>query len=311
MLQNGLRLIVILLLSALNTWGYTTNYVYKISNDSSYNCYLECIPDNGIIKGLVIRDFSKLPNLKSKSPYQFTDLCIENGLMVLYTCSSNYFPELCYTDTPLIILDKMVAEVIARHDIPKNNIFIGGISASGTRALQYVKFCEQGKSKFGTKIKGAFVVDSPLDFERFYHSAKNNGDKFTDGMAWEARLMMKVFPERLGTPLNDLSRYQSRSVYSQFEKDGGNAIYFKDIPLIIFHEPDMDWWKKERNATYFDINSFDINGFVNQLEKLGNNDLTLVTTSGQGFDRQGNRKCHSWSIVNESFLVDWIKKRVD
>lgn len=286
-------------------------YLYRNTTDSSYNCYLKCTPDSGQIKGLVIRDFTNLPKINKKSKYKLTDLCIENGLMVLYTCSSNYFPELCYTDAPLYLIDQMAAMVIAEHNIPKQNIFIGGISASGTRALQYAKFCKQGKSQSGIMIRGVFSVDSPLDFERFYNSAKNNGHKFKKGMAWEAKLMTRVFPERLGTPEKNLYNYQSRSVYSQFAKDGGNAIHFKNIDVLFFHEPDLDWWQEERGASYYDINSFDINGFVDQLEKIGNKNITLVTTSGKGFDKEGNRKCHSWSIVDEDFLMNWILARMN
>lgn len=295
----------------LNLWAQKAIYVYRDYDDSTMNCYLKIMPDNQPIKGLIIRDFTRLPNTVVKSPYKFTDLAVASGLMVLYTCTSNFFPELGYTEAPSILLDEIANEVIIAHNIPKDNIFIGGISASGTRALQYTRFCEQGKSKYGTKIKAVFSVDSPLDFERFYNSCVNNGSNFTDGMAWEAEHIPPIFKARLGTPKNNPDSYLQRSIYSQFADKGGNAIYFKNVPMILFHEPDMDWWSKERGVSYFDINSFDIAGFVNQLEKLGNKDLTLVTTSGKGFDRKGNRKCHSWSIVDEQFLLDWILARLE
>ncbi|HRE58461.1 MAG TPA: hypothetical protein PLW09_11620 [Candidatus Kapabacteria bacterium] len=44
----------------------------------------------------------------------------------------------------MTILDDIVSEVIEKYGIPKMNIFIGGISASGTRALRYAQYCEQG-----------------------------------------------------------------------------------------------------------------------------------------------------------------------
>ncbi len=294
---------------SLSLIAQNSTYVY-LDDDSTINCYLKIVPENQKIKGIVIRDYSSLPDINKKSPYKIGDLIVQNGFVMLYATTSNVFPEMGYTDTPAILLDEIVNEVIVAHNIPRQNIFIGGMSSSGTRALQYTRFCAQGKSKYGIKIKGAFVNDPPLDFERFYFSAKNNGKNFTDGMAWEAELMMKIFPEHLGTPEENLEKYRSRSIYSQFAKDGGNAIYFKNTPIILFHEPDMDWWEKERGCSYYDINSFDITGFADQLSKLGNSDVSLVTTSGKGFEK-GERKCHSWSIVDEDFLMQWIMDRVD
>ncbi len=300
---------VLLLLCTTLVSAQKATYVFKSPADSSYNCYLKISPNEGKIKGLVIRDYSRLPNISRKSKYQFTDLAIEKGLMVVYTCSSNYFPELCYTDTPLILLDEMIHDIVQEHNIDPGNIFIGGISASGTRALQYTKYCEQGKSKHKTKIRGVFAVDSPLDFERFYYSAKNNGNQFKGGMLSEAKMMVPIFEKRLkGSPKNNMT-YQDRSVYTQFAKGGGNARFFKKVSTIIFHEPDLDWWKQERNASYYDINSFDNVAFVNQLKVYGNQDVTLITTSGKGY-QNGVRKCHSWSIVDEVFLVEWILNRI-
>lgn len=292
------------------SFGQKSTYVYRDINDSMVNCYLKIVPANQKIKGIVVRDFSKLPDINKKSPYKIHDLVLQNGYVALYVTTSKKFPELGYTDKPCEMLDEIIHEVVVAHNIPRNNIFIGGISASGTRALQYTRYCAAGKSKYGIKIKGVFSVDSPLDFERFYFSTKYNGQYFTNGMAWEAAHMMKVFPEYLGTPEQNLEKYRSRSIYSQFAKNGGNAIYFKTVPMVFFHEPDLDWWLKERGAKYYDINSFDIVGFVNQTKQLGNRDVTLVTTSGKGY-KNGERKCHSWSIVDEDFLMNWILARTD
>jgi hypothetical protein len=81
--------------------------------------------------------------------------------------------------------------------------------------------------------------------------------------------------------------------------------------ILLYHEPDIDWWLIQRGASYFDINSYDIAAFVLKLLSLGNNNVTLITTSGKGFDRQGNRNCHSWSSVDEVYLTKWIVKQLD
>ena len=82
------------------------------------------------------------------------------------------------------------------------------------------------------------------------------------------------------------------------------------VSTLLFHEPDIDWWLAERGCSYHDINSIDIAGMYNWLLQNGHSDIELITTTNKGFDRNGNRKCHSWSIVDEEYLIDWIIKRL-
>lgn len=305
-----LLLQVCFLLIAYSGYGQQYEYVYKNPADSSFNCYLKCVPQTGDIRGLVIRDYSNLPDVTKKSPYYLTDLCMEAGLIVLYTNTSNQFPELFTSDATMKVLDKMVTEVVKEHNIARNNIFIGGISASGTRALRFAQYCSQGKSTI--KIKGVFVVDSPLDLERFYISAKEHKQNFKHGMLWEANLMLPFFRKLFGAGPDEFGdKYKNASVFTHKDSTGGNTVLLKGANIIIFHEPDIDWWLNERGASYYDINSYDLAAFALKLKTLGNQNVELITTSGKGFDRQGNRNCHSWTIVDEQYLALWIKERLE
>lgn len=293
-------------------YGQKFEYVYKNKSDSTYNCYLKIIPSSKPIKGLVIRDYSSLPDIRVASPYQFTDICTQEGLMTIFTVSSNKFPELFTSDSVMAILDHIVSEVIKEHRISENNIFIGGISASGTRALRYAQYCEQGKSKNGIKIKGVFSVDSPLDLARFYESVHNHRNNFKEGMLWEADLMKKVFSQLFsGSPDKFEDEYKKASIFFHNDSLGGNAKYLKNVNIIMYHEPDIDWWLNERGASYFDINSYDIAAFVLKLWSLGNKNVELITTTKRGFDKNGRRNCHSWTIVDEKSLVEWIAKQLE
>jgi hypothetical protein len=145
----------------------------------------------------------------------------------------------------------------------------------------------------------------------FYNSAFTHKANFKDGMLWEAELMTNVFPKKLdGTPETNLKSYTNSSVFSQTDSTGGNAKFLLKISTLFFHEPDIDWWIKERGATYYDINSFDIAGLYNFLKLNNHPDIELITTTGKGFDRNGNRNCHSWTIVDESYLINWILARL-
>ena len=282
-------------------------YFYRNPQDSSYNCYLTVKPENGKIKGLVVRDYSRLPEPNSKSPFRLTDLLVANNIMVLYTTTSNYFPELYYDFEGAEMLDDIIHEVVSKYKIPIENIIIGGMSSSGTRAARYTQYCLEGRSKYKHQPKALFMVDSPLDMERFYLSAANHMSYFTDGMLEEAEWMVRVFPKKLkSTPGENPDPYRKNSAFSHNLPLGGNAQYFDKLPILIFHEPDIDWWIQERGASYYDINSYDLAAFVNTLKKMGNEQVELITTTGKGFDRDGNRKPHSWTIVDEDYLAQWI-----
>lgn len=285
-------------------------YVYRDQQDSSINCYLKVIPHQAEIVGLMVRDFSSLPDTARPSRSQLHLKAAKQGIMTIFTVSSQRFPALYYFDREPALLDEIIHEVINEHQIPDTNIFIGGISASGTRALRFIQYCQQGKSKFNTTVRGAFVVDAPLDLERFYLSAQRHRAYFKKGMLWEANLILEKFPEILGVPQENRARYRAASVFSHTDTTLGHAADFLNTSLIFFHEPDIDWWMPERGATYYDLNSYDMAAFVNKQIHHGHSDLKLITTTKQGFDRQGERNCHSWSIVDEDYLLGWVLQRI-
>ena len=304
------QLIIFCLLSiTCFSYGQTNEYVYKNPKDSTFNCYLKIYPETKNIRGLVVRDYTNLPDTARQSPYQFQQLCSQAGLMTLYTNTSNSFPELFESDLTMKRLDDIILEVVKNHNIPADNIFIGGISASGARALRYAEYCAQGKSTIN--INGAFAVDSPLDLARFYTSIAAHRQNLKAGMLEEADFMPPVFHKLFGGgPDENYEAYKSGSVFTHSDSLGGNAVYLKSTAIILFHEPDIDWWLEERGASYYDINSYDLAAFTALLRQLGNENVELITTTGKGFDRAGDRRCHSWTIVDEEYLVNWIKGRL-
>jgi len=283
-------------------------YVYRDASDSTTNCYLKIVPD-GTVKGLVVRDYSSLPDTSKASPFQFTELMVERGWLVLYTVTTTSFPDLGYHDTSMALLDDMIHEVLEHHQIDRRQIVIGGISSSGTRALRYAQWCVQGKSVHGHRVAAVFAVDPPLDLERFYRSSERIMARGIERSArWEAELMLRTLPQHLGGPPDSVpDAYVAASVYARGAPLGGNARWYVDVPIRLYHEPDIDWWLNERAADYYDFNSIDIAGFVQQVRDLGGSRIELISTSGKGFGPDGKRKPHSWTIVEEQDLASWIE----
>lgn len=300
---------VLLCFAALSVSAQRYEYVYRNPGDSSVNGYLKVFPETDSIKGLIVRDYTHLPSMQGKPRYSFLELCSQAGFMTLYTNTSKTFPELFIADSTFLLLDSMIHEVIKAHAIPKEAIFIGGMSASGTRALRYAQFVAQGKTDI--RLAGVFAVDPPLDLARFYQSCFEHRGNFKKGMLEEAQHMLPYFNRLFGgSPSVNPESYRHASAFSHTDSLGGNAQWLLQTPLIFFHEPDMDWWMQERGAQYFDINSYDIDAMALKLKDQGHPDITVVSTSGKGYDAYGERKCHSWTIVDEPLLVQWLLQHI-
>lgn len=300
-----MRPLILFLFLAGSAAAQRYEYVYRTPGDSSLNCYLAVLPESGPVRGMIIRDFSSLPDTSRPSPYRLHLLAAGEGLITLYTVTSHAFPELYVHDSCAALLDEIVEEAILKYTVPEKNLFAGGLSAGGTRALRYAQFCAMGKSTYGHRINGVFAVDSPLDQERFWLSATAHKSNFKGGMAWEADLIQEEFPRMFGGTAEEAPEsYRNGSVFSHMLSDGGNARWLNGINVLLIHEPDIDWWANERGASYFDINSYDLAALYLFLKPYGR--ARMITTTSRGFDKQGNRNCHSWSIVDEELLIDWL-----
>jgi len=281
-------------------------YVHRTPSDSSTNAYALFLPE-GSVKGLIVRDYSQLPKRGSKPTHQFHHMALDAGIAMLYTLTSAEFPELYIREQPMMMLDDILYDVLTTYNLPKDNIVIGGISASGTRALRFAEYCAMGKSNHGIRIAGVFAVDSPLDLKRFFRSTLQHKQHFKAGMLDEADLMQPLWEKNF--IVDNAVNHRLMADVSVFDADdpqGGNASTLASTPLMLWHEPDLDWWMNERGCSYLDINSIDIAAFVVTIRSLGNNSVELVTTSGKGYDAEGRRNCHSWTIVDEQRLIRWI-----
>ncbi|MFQ6045200.1 MAG: hypothetical protein ACE5PT_02425 [Gemmatimonadales bacterium] len=61
-----------------------------------------------------------------------------------------------------------------------------------------------------------------------------------------------------------------------------------------------------RGLDYDDMNALDKAALVNRMRLMGNDRAELITTSGKGYRWNGDRHPHSWSIVHEARVVQWM-----
>jgi hypothetical protein len=111
-----------------------------------------------------------------------------------------------------------------------------------------------------------------------------------------------------GSPTEVGEVYRRQSAVSTLAPDGGNARWLKDTPIRLYIEPAIEWKLEHWDRDVYSSNVTDLTALVNVLRLLGNKDAELITTSEKGHRPDGTRNPHSWSIVDEPQLVEWLKQ---
>jgi hypothetical protein len=222
-------------------------------------------------------------------------------------------PETLYaTEASLARLDSTVAEVVRRFGVAPERVAVGGFSAGGTGAVRYAQRCAANGCMAVPGVAAAFGVDPPLDFERLYRSARlivRRGAPRSN-LAEERWLMDALEASLGGGPDAAPDAYHRASPLIASRADGGNARLLAQTPIRLYTEPDVHWWMEARDLDYSGMNAMDHAALINLLRVAGNDRAELITTSGRGYRPDGRRHPHSWSIVDEAELADWLVARL-
>lgn len=208
-------------------------------------------------------------------------------------------------------LEAAVRDAQQRLEAPRDAVVAGGVSLGGTGAVRYTQQCLVAGCGPASPA-AVFAVDAPLDMRRLW-TATNAIIRWgaAEGNLDEARMLLEQLALTLGGPPDAAAAaYLARSPFSYEDVRGGNARVLYDTPVRLYAEPDMDYWIEERRYDYYQINAFDAAAMVNRLRIQGNPRAEFIATSGRGFRGDGTRNPHSWSIVDEADLADWVARQV-
>jgi hypothetical protein len=198
--------------------------------------------------------------------------------------------------------DRILIDVTSKHKLTDLKFYVGGFSIGGSCAIKYAE-------RSTIKPIAVFAIDPPLDFERFYNSAKRDIRLSKENKASQENIYMINRLEMItgGNPITNLSDYYKLSPYS-FSDNNQTAIKsLINIPLRIYTEPDINWWLKERGGDLTGMNATECSAMINELNRLGNQKAELIITQNKGYRKPNNRRHpHSWSIVDTEELIKWL-----
>ena len=201
--------------------------------------------------------------------------------------------------------DRILKDVTSKHKLIDQKFYVGGFSIGGSCAI---KFAENSV----VRPNAIFAIDPPLDFERFYNSAKRGIrlSKANEANQENVYMIDRLEKETGGNPKTNLSEYYSLSPYSFSDSTQTAIKKLISLPLRIYTEPDINWWLKERGSDLTSMNATECSAMINELNRLGNQNAELITTQNKGYRKPDNRRHpHSWSIVDNDELIKWLIKQ--
>ncbi|WP_131474384.1 alpha/beta hydrolase family protein [Neotamlana nanhaiensis] len=237
--------------------------------------------------------------------FKIADVAAKNGFSVL---ALNVNRKLFLSEEEKEDIASMLQSIIKTNNLVTKNIYFGGFSSGGNMALLIGNHLK----KYDRNIQpdAIFVVDSPLDLLALYKTAeKNLKQKVAEVSVQESQFIKQMFDAKFGSPNDSLAVYEKFSPFTFQTKNIANLSALKNTKLRFYTEPDMAWWKEQRQNDYEDLNAYYLKQLSIVLKSaFEETDVELIETQNKGYRANGERHPHSWSIVNPEELVSWMLK---
>lgn len=218
----------------------------------------------------------------------------------------NYNQRLWLEEEDKRAVAKMLQNLVEEHELPAQNLYMGGYSSGGNMSLLIGNYIV-GMKEFYIDPKGIFFVDSPMELSALYASSlKNIARDFSVPSVQESTWIIETLGNRFGPPTENIEKYEAYSIYTLSTDNTQNLKKLKDVKLRFYTEPDTAWWKENRMADPDQMNAYYIERLAKSLQKKGYQHVEYIPTKNKGYRANGDRHPHSWSIVDKEDLVDWI-----
>lgn len=283
--------------------------INNVSIPYSKQGYTLHLPDSEPVATIIMLSGSALDTSRDIDEYAIIKPAIENNIAVLMVSTGKVI-EFLFTDDDIQIIDKIVGATLEKHQLIDKPKFLVGMSLGGTMALRYTEFALLNKSGFGFQPDAIAICDAPLDMVRMWHEQQqaiiNN---YHPNAVGEARWVLHHMEKKLGgSPGECIEKYIEYSPFVYSDEKRSKIELFKNIPIRMYHEPDIRWWIKNRGKDYNTINSIDLAGFYNYLIQAGSMETELITSYNKRKGFKKGSSPHSWTIVDNNELVSWFLK---
>ena len=238
-----------------------------------------------------------------KKQFNILPIAKENQVAVLYM---NFNQKLYLEEEEKKQLAERLLGILKKHKLPLEKLYIGGFSSGGNVSLLLSSYIME-HPELDFSPEGVFIVDSPIELSALYYAAeKNLENNFSKPSVEESTWIIEQFTTQFGNPHLNLSKYKHYSVFTLKTDDTHNISGLKNTKIRFYTEPDTLWWKQNRMAAYEQTNAFYIKKLAESLQAKQFKDVVYIATENKGYRANGERHPHSWSIIDEKNLIQWI-----
>ena len=289
------------------SFGQKLERVYLDPKDSTTNTYTAVMPEGKPIKAFMflLDGFGGPPDVLVQT--ELPGYAARQGILTIIPILKTGPLYFGVDSASQQSLQDQIKSVILRYHLQGKAFYIGGFSIGGSCAVKYAELAVQ--KNYDVRPAAVFAVDPPLDWERFYNSAKrvvrlSVSAKVNGEVTY---MITRIEKEMKGTPQTALKNFYDISPYSFSDTTQRAVKTLINTPVMIITEPDIQWWLSQRGYDYSYINVLDQAAMINELQRLGNRNAVLVTTMDKGYRKPDNtRHPHSWSIADPEQLVKWL-----
>jgi hypothetical protein len=301
-----LKLIIFTLFIGTNSFGQKTEKVFLNKIDSTKNCYTIIYPPKLPWTGciFIIPGFGETAEKVIKQT-DLPKLTAKSGLLTIIPTFQDGVLSFGIDSLSQQTFNNIILDVKEKHKLTDLNYYVGGFSIGGSIAI---KFAENAT----IKPTAVFAIDPPLDLERYYNSSKREVRLSVNKIPDEERVYMieRLEKEMGGSPETALEKYHKTSPYSFSDTTQTAIKNIIEVPLRIYSEPDVNWRLKENAEDFTGMNVSECSAMINELNRLGNTKAELIITQNKGYRKPYNsRHPHSWSIVNNNELIEWLLRQ--
>lgn len=239
----------------------------------------------------------------TRTEFNIVDIAMANNIAVLLM---NFNQHLWLSKTEKNDLENIILNAVNKNSVSTHNTYIGGFSSGGNVSLLFADYLKSTASVI--QPKGVFIADSPVDLLALYENAQRTIEKnFSDVAVTEANWIVKTFDAEFGVGDTAIAKYNEKSPYVSITNSTKNISKLGGLKIRLYSEPDTLWWKENRQAAYEEMNAFYIEQLAGDLSKLyGEDKIAYIKTENRGYRANGDRHPHSWAIIDEKDLVNWI-----
>jgi pimeloyl-ACP methyl ester carboxylesterase len=210
-------------------------------------------------------------------------------------------------------LDDVLGMLVRQYPLLAHRLVMGGFSAGGQLAVAYAEQLVRDSAQYPWRVRAVLGVDPPLDLTEHWqraalHLAKQDCPAF---QASDQNTLRELTRDMGGSPAQFPAAYLARTAFSRSDPAGGNAKWLTRLPIRLYCEPDLDFWRQTCPALEVaDFNADGAAALITHLQRQGNTRAQYIQTTGKGFAKK-RRMPHSWSIVDAPECAAWMRHCLD